>query len=779
MICYIKLKNRIGSELNLENLNLSSLFLIEIFQKIYECIGIACEDGPRDAASFPFPLRRIEDGPIPDRPFLVFDPFPFDEAPGAFRGFLAGAAASIAHVRSTDAGTAGLGRGAGGDCHAVLSGMAALRHYDALLAGQPAAEEVESLLRRLLGPATPPLYPVPMAARPSAGRMAGRPIQGLDGGRILLLAGLGEERAFEGAFLAALGRIEVRHGEQIAAVIVGRDSLPERQGPEKQGPERQERPSSAIPVHVTTYRLADPEPEEWVWLLDRAAVVIVPAATPDHIVAAAEAAARGGRLILQGPSKSWVEAQVAGPDMAPPGMQITDIADPASLAACLRAALDSQPPSPQPSPQPSPLPALAEPGMAERCAAVLAETVERVLRRPAARPAENDAGVLNLDLATCLGSDPAIDALVGDIERSLPDTVRLTVYTPDGETRGGLGPTARIRPFSAYTAFGRRNTVLCAMSAATVPDEVVDFAMAVRPGLLLRDGHMLDHWRRRLDRPKLGAFIDRVCRRPVDPETAEAWGHHSMPVPRSFLEPIADGAPRLLVHGVDVARRLSAELHRPVAGLPIPPSQSLEAEELTPAFIAMTRARLGVPPGCALIVSLSPPSHLTALEETLWALHLLRHWRVPVQWHIAAACEPGVHSHIRHTLERLDLSGMVVCHEDAPAPDMIRRYLIASDVGLHLSKVAFGRFAGPLVDCIAAGMPSVANAELAASADAPQDAVLTVSDMLSSLDIALALKRAIEAGPAGDRAERLRTCAGQRTAAAYTRSLLSHLGWDR
>ncbi|PWC88070.1 hypothetical protein TSH100_08220 [Azospirillum sp. TSH100] len=700
----------------------------------------------------------------------MFDPCPFDEAPGAFWSFLAGAAASIAHVCSSDHGTAGLARGAGGDCHTVLSGMAALRHYDALLAGQPAAEEVECLLRRLLGPAMPPLYPVPMAARPSVGRTAGRPVPGLDGDRILLFVGLGEERAFEDAFLAALGRIEVRHGEPMAAVIVSRDLLPETQGPETQG-----KASPTIPVHVTTHRLADPEPEEWGWLLDRASVVIVPGTTPDHIVAAAEAAARGGSLILQGPSKPWVEAQVAGPDMASPGMQIADIADPAALAVCLRTALGSPSPSPMPAPRPAP----AESGMVERCATVLAETVERILRRPAAHPMGSDAGILDLELATYLGSDPAIDTLVGDIERSLPDTVRLTVYTPDGESRGRLGPTARIRPFSAYRAFGRQGTLLCAMSAATVPDEVVNFAMAIRPGLLLRDGYMLDHWRSRLDRPELGAFIDRVHGRPVDTATADTWGHHSMPVPRSFLEPIADGAPRLLVHGMDVARRLSAELHRPVAGLPIPPSQRLEAEELAPAFIAMTRARLGVPPGCALIVSFSPPSHLTALEETLWALHLLRHWRVPVQWHIAAACEPGVQSHIRHTLERLDLSGMVVCHEDAPAPDMVRRYLIASDVGLHLGKVAFGRFAGALVDCIAAGMPSIANAELAASADAPQDAVLTVSDMLSSLDIALALKRTIEAGPAGDRAERLRTCAGERTAAAYTRSLLSHLGWDR
>ena len=72
-----------------------------------------------------------------------------------------------------------------------------------------------------------------------------------------------------------------------------------------------------------------------------------------------------------------------------------------------------------------------------------------------------------------------------------------------------------------------------------------------------------------LSRQDRQAGLDAGCRpvvvnTVVDPETAEAWGHHSMPVPRSFLEPIADGAPRLLVHGVPVATApMSARPARP------------------------------------------------------------------------------------------------------------------------------------------------------------------------------------------------------------------------
>ncbi|WP_372400527.1 hypothetical protein ABMY26_35875 (plasmid) [Azospirillum sp. HJ39] len=447
MICYIKINIRYGSEFNLGSLCFSVQMLIEFFSNIYECIGIVGEDRLPGISAFPFPLRRIEDGPIPGRPFLVFDPCPFDPVSGTVWGFLAQAAASIAYIDPVN-----LMREAGGGYHATLSGITMLRRYDALLTGQPAAGEVESQLRRILGPAIPPVHPVPMTARSTVERMSGRPVPGLDGGRILLLVGFDETQAFEASFLSAIGQIEVRHGTPIVAVIVVGDSLPEtpRQAP------------SATPVHVTTHRLANPEPEEWAWLLDQAAAVVVPAATPDHLVAAAEAAARGRRLILQGPPGPWVETQIAGPNMPIPDIQSADLADAAVLAACLRTALNtaqSAPPTP-----------MTGSGAAERTPAVLMKTVERILQRPTAQPTGTDAEVRELELATYLGSDPAIDALVGGIERGLPDTVRLTVYTPDGESRAGLGPATSIRPFSAYTAFGRHSRVLCAMSATTVPD---------------------------------------------------------------------------------------------------------------------------------------------------------------------------------------------------------------------------------------------------------------------------------------------------------------------
>ncbi|WP_372393889.1 hypothetical protein ABMY26_00055 (plasmid) [Azospirillum sp. HJ39] len=719
---------------------------------IYDSVIISDGDHAGNGEIWGIPIHKVEDGPIPDKPFFVVDLCPFDDSPGAIWSFFAQAAALIAYIDPTALELETATTVAGG-YNEMLGRMLALRRYDALITGQPDAGALEKRLRRIHGPAMPPVHPVPMAARRTVKAMTSaqtRPLPGLGSGRFVLFAGLNAAGVCGDRFISTLGQIESRHGAPLVAVIVGQDSPL---------PETREAAVPAFPVHVTVHQIDSPAPEEWAWLLDQAVAVVVPAATSDHIIAAAEAAARGRHVILQGPPEPWAEAQILGPHA-----QVADLDDAAALASCLRDVLDPSRPA---------LLAAATSDQTELSLDALLEAVEGILNRPP--PSEDGNGPLEFDLATYLGSDPSIDSLVVQIERSLPASMVLTVYTPDGESRGLLRPTTRVRPFSAYRVLGQHNKVLCVMSPGTAPDTVVDFVMAVRPSLLLRDGYMLDYWRGRLGKPTLTSLIDRICGRKVNCPVIDAWEHHSMPVTRSFLEPIADGVPRILAHGANLSQRLSAELRRPVSPLPVLPSQWLEDEELTPAFIAMARGRLGIPPGCSLITSFSPPSDLTALEESLWAMHMLRHWGIPVQWHIAAPCAPQVLEKIQTMTERLHLSGAVVCHHEAPTPDMVHQYLIAADVGLQLSKVAFGRFAGALVDCLAAGIPAVANDELASSADAPEDAVLRVSDMLSSLDVALALKRVIESGPVGDRSVRRRAYADKRRTSVYIDSLLSHL----
>jgi glycosyltransferase involved in cell wall biosynthesis len=109
--------------------------------------------------------------------------------------------------------------------------------------------------------------------------------------------------------------------------------------------------------------------------------------------------------------------------------------------------------------------------------------------------------------------------------------------------------------------------------------------------------------------------------------------------------------------------------------------------------------------------------------------------------------------------------------------DRYRQYLIATDVGIQLRTHGFGGLSGALMDCIAAGVPVVANADLADSMESPTF-VRRVPDALNPTDIADAVTEQllkVESYRARDheglRAEYVRSRSPERYAELFMREL--------
>ena len=64
-----------------------------------------------------------------------------------------------------------------------------------------------------------------------------------------------------------------------------------------------------------------------------------------------------------------------------------------------------------------------------------------------------------------------------------------------------------------------------------------------------------------------------------------------------------------------------------------------------------------------------------------------------------------------------------------------KQFLIAADYAIQLRKLLMGALSGALVDCISAGLPTIANESLAESMEAPQS-VIRVNDHLSPFCLA-------------------------------------------
>jgi hypothetical protein len=119
-----------------------------------------------------------------------------------------------------------------------------------------------------------------------------------------------------------------------------------------------------------------------------------------------------------------------------------------------------------------------------------------------------------------------------------------------------------------------------------------------------------------------------------------------------------------------------------------------------------------------------------------------------------------VDDHIRELLRRLNVSEKVHVFSDFLADDVYRDYMLATDVAVQLRTYGYGQPSGGLTECISAGLPTVANEDLAESCDAPRY-IKRVPDHLSPLLIAEAVADIFETRAYQERVceERLSFCA--------------------
>jgi hypothetical protein len=187
------------------------------------------------------------------------------------------------------------------------------------------------------------------------------------------------------------------------------------------------------------------------------------------------------------------------------------------------------------------------------------------------------------------------------------------------------------------------------------------------------------------------------------------------------------------------------------------------------------RAALGIPEGRTVIVTLGIYGATKAPEVCAEAIARLRatgrdahlvfvgdagRTAEPV---LRRAADAGAAEAIHFTAEWID-------------DETWRTWLLAADGAIQLRTHRFGGISGALMDCIAAGVPTVANEDLAAALDAPAT-VARVPDTFTADMVAGALGTLLARGDGRDEATRVRYC-NEHSMENYVASLLASLGID-
>ena len=289
------------------------------------------------------------------------------------------------------------------------------------------------------------------------------------------------------------------------------------------------------------------------------------------------------------------------------------------------------------------------------------------------------------------------------------------------------------------------------------------------------DARMVDFYVHNFGMTRACAQASAETGRAVAPVEIEHWLSNPGELPVLFLGEIAAASRPLFVHSAMTANLIEQLYHHRPIVLPFPPYRHFTPAELSEPARARVRAKLGIDPDTLIIASFGTISADRAPGELIWATELLHHWGVRARLVLVGQTNPAVSAMIDQIAQEAGIDVTIIADRDNQA--LYRDWLIACDIAVQLRVYGFGALSGALIDCIAAAVPSIANADLANAIKAP-DYVTTIPDALSAPLLAEAMIDVLERAARRPRpiAARNRDFA-QRNFTRYCRDLLNGLGF--
>jgi glycosyltransferase involved in cell wall biosynthesis len=301
---------------------------------------------------------------------------------------------------------------------------------------------------------------------------------------------------------------------------------------------------------------------------------------------------------------------------------------------------------------------------------------------------------------------------------------------------------ASVQPISSIPYLSRKfDGVVSVLGNSHFHIEVHDKLLQHGGACIAHDARMVNFYAGLYGAEWTCRIASRELGRPVSMAEVEAWMQNPGRLPTLFLSEILEAASPTIVHS-----RLTQQMIRTLYGvdaayLPFAVYRNLPPSMLTDVARARARKKLRLAKDEVLVVSFGIVGPEKALEECIWAVQMLRSWGVNARLVFAGPAVPALQVNLQQMARNLDIGPFVHIQNDFLSEAAYQDYLLAADAAVQLRTYQLGGLSGSLLDCVAAVLPTVANAHLAKSVETPAF-VLPVPDGLSPVLIA---ERIIEA----------------------------------
>jgi glycosyltransferase involved in cell wall biosynthesis len=322
--------------------------------------------------------------------------------------------------------------------------------------------------------------------------------------------------------------------------------------------------------------------------------------------------------------------------------------------------------------------------------------------------------------------------------RPLKAVADLHMFTPTPGARWEAG-WASLAPVSA-AAFSPRlfDATLSVVGNSPHHTEIFDYLLENGGACLAHDARQIDFYVHTKGTARALAIASAECGREISEVELQRWFQSQRELPVLFLSELAKASSPLLVHSPSTAELIRNLYSVTPAVLPFAQYRALPQGVGTRSARRSARERLAIPENCVVLTTFGLMSHDKGAEELVWTLKMLRTWRIDARLVYCGNSHPEVAAQLLELARSLEINDRITIFPEEVSEVTYVDYLLASDVGMQFRQYFMGGLSGALNDCIAAGLPSVANEHLAAAMIAPPF-VRRVPDNLSSVLIAEAV----------------------------------------
>lgn len=237
-------------------------------------------------------------------------------------------------------------------------------------------------------------------------------------------------------------------------------------------------------------------------------------------------------------------------------------------------------------------------------------------------------------------------------------------------------------------------------------------------------------------------YAGQILGRPTSLAEYQGWLHRPLTAPLLGQEEFLEEGWKPIVHSQVTKAEIERRSHATIAWVPHPVTAQYGPEHFDAEARRRRRESLCFNERVMNIVSAGSISDVKGLWESIAAIRELSDWSVASHLWLVGGADDDMLRRIDEYAKGLGVAERVTVINH-PEETLYRDYVSSGDVGLQLRKVPYGQTSGGLADCIAAGLPTVANETMAGAIEAPSY-VVTVPDTLSPVLIARRLIEAFE-----------------------------------